>query len=151
MSLQRNCSSVANSMRSLSSVRIFVSHVPSMLWFLQRAGEWIGFVASFDGFFGTAVLLSELLSIVYRTSNIFGPQVLLVDFDGDNFLVVGAFVFGRKLQDAVGVDFEDDFHLKHATGSWRYDHKVEFSCQINYLHDQSFSTCGQRFPGKEWD
>merc|ERR1712203_565192 len=63
------------------------------------------------------VLVLELLGVVDHALDLFLGQMSLIVSNGDLVLLASAFVAGRHVQDAVGVDIEGDLDLGNTTGS----------------------------------
>ncbi|EGP45431.1 putative NAD-specific glutamate dehydrogenase [Achromobacter insuavis AXX-A] len=64
-------------------------------------------------------ILDHALDLVFRQTR--------VGLDGDLVFLAGALVLGRHVQDAVGVDVERDFDLRHATRRRRDPFEVELA------------------------
>src|SRR5690606_37598143 len=79
------------------------------------------------GQFGNAVIVLGIgLGVFHHALDLFIGQAG-VGLDGDLVFLAGALVFGRHVQDAVGVDVERDFDLRRSARGGRDAFKVELA------------------------
>ncbi|MNO51513.1 NAD-specific glutamate dehydrogenase [compost metagenome] len=79
--------------------------------------------------FELAVFLSVGLGVTHHALDLFVRQAG-VGLDHDRLRLAGGLVLGADVQDAVGVDVEGYFDLRHATWSWRNVSQVELAQRL---------------------
>ena len=57
----------------------------------------------------------------------------------DLLFLVGRFVLGRDVHNAVGVDIEGYLHLRHAARCWRNTHQVKLPQHLVVLRHLTFA------------
>merc|ERR1719193_978579 len=106
---------------------------------LKTVSITLQFITSLNFTLQLGVFISKLLGIIDHSLNIFGGQSILVIGDGNFLLVIGALVFGRYLQNSVGINLKGDFNLGHATGCWGNVVEVEFAKKMVVLGHGTFT------------
>merc|ERR1719341_3032774 len=86
---------------------------------LQTVSITFKFIPGLDLSLQSCVLISELLSIVDHSLDVFWGQSVLVIGDSDLLLRASALVLGTHDEDTVGVNLEGNLNLRNASGCWR--------------------------------
>src|SRR5439155_6709190 len=92
--------------------------------FLGLIRQRVGVVLDLDRFLRLLVFVGVRFRFAAHLLNFILTQTARTG-DGDFLLLAGAEIFGRHMQDAVGVDVEGHFDLRYAARGWRNSIEME--------------------------
>mmetsp|Transcript_13992 Transcript_13992/g.32633 ORF Transcript_13992/g.32633 Transcript_13992/m.32633 type:complete len:260 (-) Transcript_13992:62-841(-) len=96
-------------------------------------------VSGIDTFLDLLIFLGVLLGFVNHAFDFFIRKTSLFSSNGDLFGLSGSLIFGRNLQNTVGINFESNFDLRNSTRGRRDSGQFELSEVVAILGHGSFS------------